>query len=63
MVKTPKEILAETVQISQDFERKLNELEARRKEILAAAIRDAERTRMSSVRQFIQRLFGSAKTV
>jgi len=63
MVKTPKEILAETVQISKDFERKLNELEARRKEILAAAIRDAEQTKMSSVRQFIQRLLGSAKTV
>lgn len=63
MVKTPKEILAETVQISKDFERKLNELEARRKEIVASAIRDAELRKMSAVRQFIQRLFGSAKTV
>ncbi|MEI6510894.1 MAG: hypothetical protein WCO25_02510 [Candidatus Uhrbacteria bacterium] len=63
MVKTPQEIVAETVGITKEFERKLAELEARRKEIVASAIRSAEQAKMSAVRQFIHRLFGNTKTV
>jgi len=63
MVKTPQEIVAETVGITKEFERKLAELEARRKEIVAMAIREAETRKMSTVRQFIHRLFGKTATV
>lgn len=63
MVKTPQEIIAETVGITKEFERKLALLEARRKEIVATAIRDAELRKMSMVRQFIHKLFGKTATV
>ena len=63
MVKTPQEIVAETVGITKEFERKLAELEARRKEIVAMAVREAEQRKMSVVRQFIHRLFGKTATV